>query len=92
MKAAGLLAAAGLAAAPTGNPDAPRPVIPDLPAYMAKAFRTNPKAWRCFQGLAPTYRRRFVAWIHTARRPETRDRRIRESMALLAAGRKLGLK
>jgi uncharacterized protein YdeI (YjbR/CyaY-like superfamily) len=31
-------------------------------------------------------------WIHTAKRAETRERRIRESIALLAAGKKLGLK
>jgi len=42
--------------------------------------------------LAPTYRRDFVVWIHTAKRLETRERRIRESIALLAAGKKLGLK
>jgi uncharacterized protein YdeI (YjbR/CyaY-like superfamily) len=41
---------------------------------------------------ALTYRRDFVVWIHTAKRPETRERRIRESLALLAAGKKLGLK
>jgi uncharacterized protein YdeI (YjbR/CyaY-like superfamily) len=33
-----------------------------------------------------------VVWIHTAKRPETRDKRIRESIAMLAAGKKLGLK
>jgi len=31
-------------------------------------------------------------WIHIAKRPETRERRIRESIALLAAGKTLGLK
>lgn len=92
LKEAGLLAAPGLAAAPTDNSYAPRPPIPDLPAYVAKALRANLKAWRCFQELAPTYRRHFVAWIHTAKRPETRKKRIRESIALLAAGKKLGLK
>jgi len=45
-----------------------------------------------FEELAPTYRRHFVAWIHTAKRPETREKRIRESIALLTAGKKLGLK
>src|SRR3982074_137014 len=35
LKAAGLLAAAGLAAAPTDNSYAPRPVIPDLPLTIA---------------------------------------------------------
>ena len=92
LKAAGLLAAPGLAAAPTGNSYAPRPAIPELPVYIAKAFKANPSAWRHFQSLAPTYRRNFVVWIHIAKRPETRDRRIRESIELLSAGRKLGLK
>jgi uncharacterized protein YdeI (YjbR/CyaY-like superfamily) len=92
LEAAGLLTAPGLAAAPTGNSYAPHPPIPQLPAYVAKAFKTNPKAWEYFQALAPTYRRDFVVWIHTAKRPETREKRIRESIALLSAGKKLGLK
>jgi uncharacterized protein YdeI (YjbR/CyaY-like superfamily) len=92
LKQAGQLAAAGLAAAPTDNAYAPRPKIPELPPYIAKAFKANAKAWTFFQSLAPTYRRHFVVWIHIAKRPETRDKRIRESVALLAAGRKLGLK
>jgi uncharacterized protein YdeI (YjbR/CyaY-like superfamily) len=92
LKAAGLLAAPGLAAAPTDSTYAPKPAIPELPAYIAKALKTNAKAWSFFQTLAPTYRRHFVVWIHIAKRPETRERRIRESIALLAAGKKLGLK
>ena len=92
LKKAGLLAAPGLAAAPTENRYAPRPRIPELPAYVAEALRANPKAWQCFQKLAPTYRRDFVVWIHIAKRPDTRAKRIRESIALLAAGKKLGLK
>ncbi len=92
LKAAGLLTAAGLAAAPTGKTYAPRPVIPELPAYIAKALQSNPKAWSFFQQLAPSYRRHFVIWIDTAKRSETRQKRIRESIALLTAGKKLGLK
>jgi uncharacterized protein YdeI (YjbR/CyaY-like superfamily) len=92
LKTAGRLTAAGLAAAPTDNTYAARPLIPDLPPYIAKALKANSKAWEFFRELAPTYRRHFVAWIHTAKRPETRERRIRESIGLLAAGKKLGLK
>ncbi len=92
LQAGGRLAAAGLAAAPTGNSYAPRPSIPLLPAYIGKALKTNLRAWQHFQALAPTYRRDFVVWIHTAKRRETRDRRIRESVGLLSAGKKLGLK
>jgi uncharacterized protein YdeI (YjbR/CyaY-like superfamily) len=92
LKAAGLLAPPGLAAAPTPNTYAPRPTVPELPPYIAKAFKTNPKAWQTFQSFARTYRRDFVVWIHTAKKPETKERRIRESIELLAAGKKLGLK
>ena len=92
LKAAGLLTSAGLAAAPTENTYAPKPTIPELPSYIAKAIKGNPKAWKFFQELAPSYRRHFVVWIHIAKRPETREKRIRESVALLAAGKKLGLK
>ena len=92
LQAAGLLAAPGLAAAPTANRYAPKPKIPELPTYIVTAFKANPKAWRCFQALSARKRRDFVVWIHTAKRPETRARRIRESIELLSAGKKLGLK
>jgi uncharacterized protein YdeI (YjbR/CyaY-like superfamily) len=87
-----LLAPAGLGAAPTANRYAARPRIPELPAYVAKAIQTNVRAWQFFQQLARTYRRDFVVWIHLAKRPETREKRIREAIAMLAAGKKLGLK
>lgn len=92
LQAAGLLTAAGLAAAPTDNRYVPRPAIPNLPAYIAKALKTSPKAWAFFRELAPTDRRYFVGWIHTAKRRETRENRIHQSIALLEAGQKLGLK
>ena len=92
LKEAGLLKAAGLAAAPTEKRYAPKPDIPELPAYIRKALKSDPDAWSFFQKLSGRERRNFVVWIHTAKRPETRERRTRESIALLAAGRKLGLK
>jgi uncharacterized protein YdeI (YjbR/CyaY-like superfamily) len=92
LEAEGLLTAAGLAAAPTESRYAPKPAIPILPSYIAKAIKTNVTAWTFFQSLSPRERRNFVVWIHLAKKPETRDRRIRESIARLAAGKKLGLK
>jgi len=92
LKAAGALAPAGLAAAPTDNVYAPRPTIPELPAYIAKAIKARPAAWTFFKKLPRRERRNFVVWIHMAKRDETRARRLRESLALLAAGKRLGLK
>jgi uncharacterized protein YdeI (YjbR/CyaY-like superfamily) len=92
LKTASLLAPAGLAAAPTANTYAARPKIPRLPAYIAHAIKANPDAWQFFRALAPGERRNFVVWVHIAKRPETRERRLRESVDLLAAGKRLGLK
>ncbi len=92
LEAAGLLAAPGVAAAPTAKTYGAKPTIPELPAYVAKAFKANARAWRFFQSLSARNRRDFVVWIHTAKQPATRERRIRESIELLSAERKLGLK
>jgi uncharacterized protein YdeI (YjbR/CyaY-like superfamily) len=92
LKAAGLLAPAGLAASPTGNTYAPKPVIPVLPIYIAKEIKANTEAWKFFRGLPAGERRQFVVWIHVAKRPETRERRIRTAVDLLASGQRLGLK
>ncbi|RPJ69631.1 MAG: hypothetical protein EHM24_18000 [Acidobacteria bacterium] len=65
--------------------------MPELPAAISKAFKTAPRAWTFFQTLSARNRRDFVVWIHTAKRPETRERRIREAIVRLSA-KKLGLK
>ena len=92
LAAAGLLNAAGLMASPTAR-DGSAPAVPSrLPQYIAAAFKRNAAAWRYFQALPKSRRRLFVLWISTAKRPETRAKRIAESIRLLAAGKTLGLK
>jgi uncharacterized protein YdeI (YjbR/CyaY-like superfamily) len=89
----GLLAAPGLNRAPTSrNGDAPHPSASKIPSYIEQALKTNPRAWNCFGRLAPSYRRAYIGWIDSARREQTKERRLREALSLLAAGRKLGLK
>ena len=95
LDAAGELAPAGRAASPDGAPRAsppPRADIPELPAYIAAAFEKNREAWAFFRRLPPGEQRRFVGWIHIAKKAETKERRIRQAIALLASGQRLGLK
>jgi uncharacterized protein YdeI (YjbR/CyaY-like superfamily) len=90
--ARGLIAAPGLARAPSGPArDAPRPSLAKLPDYFEQALRANPAARRTFEQLAPSYRRNYIAWLEAAKRPETRAKRLREALELLAAGKKLPL-
>jgi uncharacterized protein YdeI (YjbR/CyaY-like superfamily) len=92
LKASGLLAQAGFAARPTKNTYAPKPTIPELPRYIMRAIKAEPKAWHFFKTLPARERRNFVVWIHIAKRPDTRERRLRESIDLLVAQKRLGLK
>ncbi len=93
LKARGLLAEPGLERAPTDRSgDAPRPSVLVLPPYMEKELKANARAWRYFQKLAPSYRRAYIGWIDSAKREETKGKRLCEVVGLLAAGKKLGLK
>jgi len=93
LKARGLLAAPGLARAPTDRSgDAPRPSVSVLPSYIEEQLRADGRAWDCFAQLAPSCKRAYIAWIDSAKRDETKQKRLREAVTMLAAGRKLGLK
>jgi len=63
-----------------------------VPPYIQAALRKKPAAWRYFKGLAPSHQRRYVGWIETAKREETKIRRLHEAVRLLSAGKPLGLK
>ena len=89
----GVLAAPGVKRAPTGrSSDAPRPSVSALPSYITHALKTNTRAQRYFEQLAPSYRRMYIGWIDSAKRQETKQKRLREAIEMLAAGKKLGLK
>jgi uncharacterized protein YdeI (YjbR/CyaY-like superfamily) len=93
LAARGRLAAPGLRRAPTDRSgDAPRPSLAKLPRYIEDGLKADPRARETFGRLAPSYRRAYVAWIDSAKRDETKARRLREALRLLAAGKKLGLK
>ncbi len=89
----GRLAAPGRERAPTERSgDSPRRAGPGLPAYLERALKANPRAWAHFRQLAPSRQRNYVGWIDSAKREETRERRLREALEVLAAGGKLGMK
>ncbi len=91
VKAAGLLAPAGKKLAPTPNRYA-QPPMNETTGELEKALRANPRARENFEKLAPSYRRIYVLWIATAKREETKQKRIAEALEKLERGEKLGLK
>ena len=62
------------------------------PRYIRDALKKHPAALRNFEALAPSHRHNYIAWIDSAKKDETKQRRLAEAIRLLAAGQKLGLK
>ena len=95
LKASGRLKPAGVQRAPTDRSSArpPRFQMPaTVPRYIQAALKKQPEAWRYFEALAPSHRRRHVGWIESAKREETKARRLQETIRFLNAGKRLGLK
>ena len=52
-------------------------------------FRANPAAWADWQSRPPGYRKLALHWVTSAKRPETRARRLAALIEESAAGRKI---
>jgi uncharacterized protein YdeI (YjbR/CyaY-like superfamily) len=53
-------------------------------------FRAEPAAWEWFQAQPPSYRRPALHWVTSAKRPETRERRLTQLIGDSAAGLRVG--
>ena len=89
----GRLKPAGRKLAPTERSgDAPVVSSANVPSYIEQAIKRHRGAWKFFESLAPSHRRMYILWIDSAKREETKAKRLREAIKKLAAGEKLGLK
>jgi uncharacterized protein YdeI (YjbR/CyaY-like superfamily) len=59
----------------------------DLPDELAARLRAVPKAWADWRARTPTYRRAATWWVLSAKREETRERRMEQLIDDCAAGR-----
>jgi uncharacterized protein YdeI (YjbR/CyaY-like superfamily) len=96
LKKLGRMAAAGLAAFAKADPKRSGMYSYErqnatLDAASEKRFRANKNAWAFFKAQAPSYQRLTTYWVVSAKREETRRRRLVALIAGSAAGRRLGL-
>jgi Bacteriocin-protection, YdeI or OmpD-Associated/Domain of unknown function (DUF1905) len=61
---------------------------PKVPTDLLKALAAAPKARALWSDITPIGRRDWIQWITSAKRPETRARRIENACAMLAAGKR----
>jgi len=63
-----------------------------LPDFILKELAQNEPALTNFKNLPPTYKKHYVLWITNAKREETVQKRLYESICMLKENKKLGLK
>jgi hypothetical protein len=59
-----------------------------MPPALAKGLKQNRKAAAFFESLKPTYQREYMVWVGFAKLPETQEKRLKETIRALAAGKK----
>ena len=61
-----------------------------MPLFFKQALaeKRNRTAAQGFRNLSPSCQREYLVWLTMAKRPETRARRLKETLAALASGRK----
>jgi uncharacterized protein YdeI (YjbR/CyaY-like superfamily) len=60
----------------------------EMPDDLAAALRANPAAQATYDGFPPGCRREYLEWVTSAKRPETRSKRIAEAVQMMAEGKK----
>ena len=60
----------------------------NIASDIMQALSDNPKAKTFFDGLPTFYRKNFIRWIESAKREETRVKRIKEMVNLLEEGKR----
>jgi len=63
----------------------------EIPALFKDLLEANYLANENFHKLAPSHKKQFLGWINSAKRDETKEKRMREALSLLEQGRKLGI-
>ena len=63
-----------------------------MPDDLEKALSKNKKALANFLAFPPSYRKRFLFWIDSAKTPLTKAVRIKQTLLMAAANKKPGLK
>ena len=64
--------------------DAPREV--EVPAALTAALEADAAARAAFGALAFTHRREYADWVASAKRDETRERRVAKALEMLRGG------
>ncbi|MBL7033010.1 MAG: YdeI/OmpD-associated family protein [Candidatus Delongbacteria bacterium] len=71
--------------------NSPREIPFEVPTDLAHALAADERAKANFELLAPSYKKLFIRWIVSAKREETRKRRIAKAVKMTSRNEKPGM-
>ncbi|HUJ93808.1 MAG TPA: YdeI/OmpD-associated family protein [Terriglobales bacterium] len=83
----GMMTAPGLAVFHPANEAAPHPT--EMPKELEALFEKQKQAWANFQNFPPYYRRMTIAWVSTAKKEETRQKRLQQLIKFSARNERI---
>lgn len=63
-------------------------VVHDVPADLQETLTATPEARDAWEDITPLARNEFICWVEDAKKPETRNRRIRRTKEELIDGKR----
>ena len=58
----------------------------EVPDELVEAVQANPEAARRFAAMPYTHRKEYAEWVGSAKKPETRRRRVEKAVTMIVAG------
>lgn len=65
---------------------------PLVPEYFQKNLDNDPELEAAFNSLAPSQQKQYLYWITSAKKEETRTRRIRAAIEMIRSGKRPGMR
>ncbi len=63
-----------------------------LPPDLEELLKASEKAWNNFNNLSPSHKKQYILWINSAKKTETKQRRLSKAIKLLEQNKKWGMK
>ena len=63
----------------------------EVPPELIAALNARPAIKEKFERMSPSQKKLYSWWIESAKRPETRSRRVAETLKRIKAGRRAGM-
>jgi uncharacterized protein YdeI (YjbR/CyaY-like superfamily) len=72
----------------TDEKDIPGGVVHDLPEDLKGALKANPEAMETWEDITPLARNEWICWVESAKKRETRQKRILWGCESLSDGKR----